>query len=87
LIPWFEQGRIYLHPKIAKTDYEGRTIDLTKSFIDDEYKAFPVSVHDDMLDALARFLDEDLPIRFPLAMSDEEDDELEVAGRNPVTGY
>jgi predicted phage terminase large subunit-like protein len=87
LVPWFEQGRIYLHPKIAKTDYEGRTIDLTKSFIDDEYKAFPVSVHDDMLDALARFLDEDLPIRFPLAMSDEEDDELEVAGRNPVTGY
>ncbi|MGH8525258.1 MAG: hypothetical protein ACREXY_13945, partial [Gammaproteobacteria bacterium] len=22
LIPWFEKGRIYLHPKIAKTDYE-----------------------------------------------------------------
>lgn len=88
LIPWFEQGRIYLHPKIAKTDYEGRTVDLTQSFINEEFAAFPVSVHDDMLDALARFLDEDLPIRFPMALS-EQDDELEYAdgGRSRITGY
>jgi predicted phage terminase large subunit-like protein len=86
LVPWFEQGRIYLHPKIAKADYEGRSIDLTRSFIDEEYKAFPVSVHDDMLDALSRFLD-DLPIRFPLALAEMED-ELEPAdGRSPITGY
>jgi predicted phage terminase large subunit-like protein len=88
LIPWFEQGRMYLHPKIAKTDYEGRMVDLTRSFIDEEFKAFPVAVHDDMLDALARFLDEELPIAFPLALAEREDRELEtVSGRNPVTGY
>jgi predicted phage terminase large subunit-like protein len=86
LIPWFEQGRIYLHPKIAKTDYEGRTIDLTQSFINDEYKAFPVATHDDMLDALARFLDDDLPIRFPLAII-EDDEPEDATGRNVHTGY
>jgi predicted phage terminase large subunit-like protein len=86
LIPWFEQGRIYLHPKIAKTDYEGRTIDLTRSFINDEYKAFPVATHDDMLDALARFLDDDLPIRFPLAII-EDDEPEDATGRNVHTGY
>jgi predicted phage terminase large subunit-like protein len=88
LVPWFERGRLYLHPKIAKTDYEGRTVDLTQAFLNDEYKAFPVSVHDDMLDALSRFLDEELPIRFPLALAEVDDDEFEMAeGRNPVTGY
>lgn len=88
LIPWFEQGRIYLHPKIAKADYEGRLVDLTRSFIDEEYTAFPVAQHDDMLDALARFLDEDMPIAFPLPLMEQDDRELEpVGGRNPITGY
>jgi predicted phage terminase large subunit-like protein len=89
LIPWFEQGRIYLHPAMQKTDYEGRLIDLTKSFINEEYRAFPVAQHDDMLDALARFLDPDLTIEFPASVVEEFDDrELEFAsGRNPTTGY
>jgi predicted phage terminase large subunit-like protein len=88
LVPWFEKGNIYLHPKIAKSDYEGRTVDLTRAFIDEEYTAFPVGVHDDMLDALARFLDEDLPIRFPLALADIDDDDLVPAeGRSKITGY
>jgi predicted phage terminase large subunit-like protein len=86
LIPWFEGGRIYLNPAIQKTDYEGRLVDLTQSFINDEYRAFPVAPHDDMLDALARFLDDDLPISFPLAVPDEEP-ELVTAGRNQTTGY
>jgi predicted phage terminase large subunit-like protein len=88
LVPWFENGRLLLHPKISKTDYEGREIDLTKAFIEDEYKAFPVASHDDMLDALSRFLEEELPIRFPLSLADQDDeDELELIGRNPDTGY
>jgi predicted phage terminase large subunit-like protein len=89
LIPWFEKGRIYLQPKLAKTNYEGRSVDLTMSFINDEFKPFPVAAHDDMLDALARFLDEDLPIAWPaelLADNDEEDDYGD-GGRNAVTGY
>jgi predicted phage terminase large subunit-like protein len=89
LIPWFEKGRVFLPPSMPKTSYEGRTIDLTQSFINDEFKAFPVAAHDDMLDALARFLDDDLPISFPLSMpeEDEEDRRLEMAGRNRTTGY
>ncbi len=87
LIPWFEQGRIYLHPKIAKTDYEGRLQDLTQSFIKDEFLSFPVASHDDMLDALARFMDEDLPVRWPLAYADEYEEEAEREGANPITGY
>jgi predicted phage terminase large subunit-like protein len=89
LVPWFEQGRILLHPKIAKTDYEGREIDLTKAFVEEEFKAFPVGQHDDMLDALSRFTEEDLPIRFPSPLSevDEDEDEEPAQGRSAITGY
>jgi predicted phage terminase large subunit-like protein len=87
LVPWFEQGRLLLHPKISKTDYEGREIDLTRAFIEEEYKAFPVSAHDDMLDALSRFLEESLPIRFPLALHEQEEELETVQGRNADTGY
>lgn len=58
LIPWFEQGRIYLPISFNYTNcYDNRTTDLVKDFTEEEYMAFPVSVHDDMLDALARFLE------------------------------
>lgn len=89
LIPWFEKGKIYLHPKIAKTDYEGKLTDLTQAFINDEYLAFPVAQHDDMLDALARFLDEDLPIQWPMAYAEEYDEDEDRAkdDANSITGY
>jgi len=87
LIPWFEKGRIYLHPKLVKTNYESKEVDLTKTFIDEEYLAFPVAIHDDMLDALARFLDEDMPIAWPLQAEEFEPDEPLESGRNPITGY
>jgi predicted phage terminase large subunit-like protein len=87
LIPWYENGRIYMHPKLVKTNYEGREVDLTQTFIEDEYCAFPVAIHDDMLDAQARFLDEDLPIAWPLTPDEYEDDVPLEVGRNPITGY
>jgi predicted phage terminase large subunit-like protein len=88
LIPWFEQGRIYLPAALTKTNYEGKSVDLVKAFKNEEYLAFPVAPHDDMLDALARFLDDDLPISFPLPIPEEDDRELEmVSGRNVTTGY
>ena len=40
-----------------KTDYQGRSVDLVQAFIEEEYKAFPVGLHDDMLDSLARMFD------------------------------
>jgi predicted phage terminase large subunit-like protein len=87
LIPWFEQGRIFLPPSLAKTNYENRSVDLVRAFIDEEYLAFPVAPHDDMLDALARFLDEDMPLTWPAPLAYEPEDELELAGRDSNTGY
>jgi predicted phage terminase large subunit-like protein len=59
LVPYFEQGRVFLPRTHFYTDYEGKTSDLVQDFIQQEYKPFPVPVHDDMLDALARLLDPD----------------------------
>ena len=40
-----------------------------QDFVEQEYKPFPVSVHDDMLDAFARLVDPDADIVWPDAES------------------
>jgi predicted phage terminase large subunit-like protein len=65
LVPYFEQGRVYLPRTHFYTDYQGRTEDLVQTFIQQEYKPFPVSVHDDMLDALARLIEPEHPLVWP----------------------
>lgn len=65
LIPVYEQGRFYLPERLSYVDYEKKTVDLTREFIDSEFVAFPVSLHDDMLDCQARILDPDLLAEFP----------------------
>lgn len=69
LIPLFEQGRIYLRRTRMYTDYEGITRNLIDLFVEEEYKAFPVMAHDDMLDALARIEDPEFKalLRWPIA--------------------
>ena len=71
LVPHFENGyvsvqdggdgiaksRIILPTSCNRKDYEGRMRDLVKDFINDEYIAFPVLKHDDMMDGLARIVD------------------------------
>jgi len=69
LIPLFEAGRVYLPETCVKRDYEGNQINITQSFIKDEYELFPVAPHDDMLDCMARMVDPDLHTRFPLGRS------------------
>jgi phage terminase large subunit-like protein len=66
LIPLFEQGRLYLPARCPFRDAEGRDRDLALEFIAEEYLAFPVSLHDDMLDCLARILDPELGASFPM---------------------
>lgn len=46
-------------------NYEGQMIDVVRSFIEEEYTAFPVSKHDDMLDCMARILEPDLGVIKP----------------------
>lgn len=65
LIPYFEQGRVYLPRTLWYTDYQGKTTDLVQDFIQQEFKPFPVPIHDDMLDALARLIEPDLPLVWP----------------------
>ena len=72
LQPVFEQKRFYLLESCFKTDYQGRTQDLIDIFLNEEYDSFPVPVHDDMLDCMARILDEDLGAIFP-AITTEKD--------------
>ena len=59
LVPLFEQGRIWLPPSMHLTNYEGETRDMVRDFIEEEYAAFPVGLHDDMLDSLARIAEPD----------------------------
>jgi phage terminase large subunit-like protein len=65
LIPLFEAGRIYLPTSHHITDYQGYTRDLVHDFIEEEYAAFPVCVHDDMFDALARIAEPELNLTWP----------------------
>jgi phage terminase large subunit-like protein len=68
LVPVFEEGRMYLPRQKHRTLYDGSTVNLIDSFVEEEYAAFPVAVHDDMLDCLARILDEDMKIKWPIGL-------------------
>jgi len=57
LIPMFENGDLLMKGSVYRTNHEGKTEDLINVFIEQEYMAFPVGEHDDMLDALARIHD------------------------------
>lgn len=71
LVPLFENGyksvqdggdgvpksRIILPTSCLRKDHTGQMRDLVKDFLEQEYVAFPVLKHDDMLDGLARIVD------------------------------
>ena len=66
LMPIFEQGRIILPDCLFYTELQTkRPINMVRTFIEEEYKAFPVAPHDDMLDSLSRILDEGLNATWP----------------------
>jgi predicted phage terminase large subunit-like protein len=65
LIPVFEQGRFYMPKTLHYYNYEKRRVDYIDTFIKDEYSAFPVCIHDDMLDCRARIFD--IGAKFPQA--------------------
>lgn len=79
LIPLYYQGRIYLPETSPYIQYDGVQVDLTKIFVESEYRAHPFEEHDDMLDCQSRILDDDLGAVFPQG---EEIDPLKL--RTPV---
>lgn len=84
LIPMFETGRVYFPETIYRTDYESKVVELVQAFIEQEYKAFPVGLHDDMLDAMSRILDEEMLITWPKLT--EEPDRYRRKFRNQPKG-
>ena len=65
LVPIFEQGRMFLPRACEYINSEGRMVDSVKAFVDEEYSEFPVASHDDIFDAMARIVDEDLDVTWP----------------------
>lgn len=65
LQPKFEQGRFFLPRYIPTQNENGSVTNLIDIFLSDEYRAFPVCTHDDMLDDLANILHPDLNAEFP----------------------
>ena len=59
----FENGKILIPRSLHRTIYDGTTVELIRAFVEEEYCAFPVGRHDDMLDCFARILDPDLKAR------------------------
>lgn len=57
MVPVFESGRFMLPESLIKVDYEGRHQDLVQTFLNNEYRPFPVALHDDMFDAISRVWD------------------------------
>ncbi len=73
LVPIFEQGGFYLPEHLPFVNYEGKRLDYVDLFVNEEYLAFPVSGHDDMLDTSARITDPALNAVFPKIQTHFED--------------
>lgn len=86
LVPIFEQGRFYLPKRLSFVDHTGETKDLIKEFLDNEYFAFPVSIHDDMLDCMSRILEPTLNAQFPKPQETKKT-ERNFTSSNPSTGW
>ena len=67
LIPLFEMNRFWLPMELDYTDTNGKVQELVEQFIEQEFLAFPVGRHDDMLDALARIAEPTLDTPWPKA--------------------
>lgn len=66
LIPLFENERIYLPHKRLLTNWENQRVDVIQDFINEEYNAFPVLDHDDMLDSLSNVDNEEVKRLIPV---------------------
>lgn len=65
LVPLFETNRVWMPHRMPYTGADGKTRDLIEEFIEEEFLAFPVAQHDDMLDALARIAEPTLELPWP----------------------
>lgn len=74
LIPYFEQGRVWFPNSLHRNMHDGVTRELVDDFINQELLAFPVSRHDDMMDAMARLIEPELVLTWPRPDVEEKGD-------------
>lgn len=86
LVPLYEQARFYHPRRILYVDHESKARDLVAEFIADEYEAFPVAAHDDMLDCQARIVDPALGARFPDQSAPGQAPGRAIMDYNPLDG-
>lgn len=84
LVPLFEAGRIWFPGSRYVTDWQKVPVDLVQAFIEEEYMAFPVGLHDDMLDALARIAEPDLPLIWPMEVKKKPEEKPVLTGNRSV---
>jgi len=72
LIPLAAERRIYLPDHLHYSDYQGRSQELVNVLLEEEFLCWPVPVHDDLMDAMARIFDVDLA--WPRAAEEGERD-------------
>jgi phage terminase large subunit-like protein len=65
MIPIFEAKRFLLPETLIKVDYQGHHVDLVQSFLNEEYRPFPVGLHDDFFDMLSRICDPEMAVIWP----------------------
>lgn len=71
LIPPFENGKMWFPEQLDYTGADHKTRDLVRDFVEQELMGFPVALHDDMLDCLARILDPNFPVSWPKERPEE----------------
>ena len=86
LIPIFEQGHFYLPETMHITDWQKNVVDLVQSFVEEEYFPFPVGLHRDMLDSLARIAEPDLKIVWPMEAKKVSEKPV-FRAQNPATAW
>ena len=86
LIPIFEKGEMWLPETQYTTDWQGMPIDLVRAFVEEEYMAFPVGLHEDMLDALARMEEPDLKLVWPKEEKPQETTP-QIYSQQPATAW
>lgn len=69
LQPTFAAGDIFLPHRIIQVDHEGKSVDMLKEFIEQEYIPYPSVAHDDAIDCLSQMEDEEVIKRWPVPVS------------------
>lgn len=86
LVPVFEQQRFLVPHRLLYQDYESKTHDLVREFTD-EFQAFPVGVHDDIMDCMSRILDTTLGAEFPDLPAEDGGEQMPTVAKTTYDPY